>query len=390
MQLDELSPQALRDRYGYSGKWHFYPEDVLPMWVADMDFPISPAITQAIVERLQERVGYPQTKGDKQLLELIVQQQQRYGLEGLTPDNLLLTTSVVPAIYASVLALSSPGDEVITQVPVYHPFLNALTEHHRIARHNPLRPTLNSWEIDFEQLERLVTPRTRLLMLCNPQNPTGRVFRRDELEQLAEFALRHRLWVMSDELWADLIYEGQHIPVASLDPEIAQRTVTLTGPGKAYNTAGLGGGVAISHNQQILAAMAQVSKGLGGHPNVLSMAAWRAALEHAQDWLQEVRAYLKGNRDFITGFMQQNLPQVGYRPPQGTYLAWFDFSGTPFAQQAHKVVLEQAKVGLNDGKMFGPQYQGWLRLNFATSRRLLQEALERIARVVEAAERRLL
>lgn len=165
MQLDELSPRTLRDPYGYSGKWHFYPADVLPMWVADMDFPISPAITQAIVERLQERVGYPQMKGDGLLLERIIQQQSQFGLEGLTPENLLLTTSVVPAIYASVLALSSPGDEVITQVPVYPPFLNALSEHHRIARHNPLQPTPSGWEIDFDQLERLVTPRTRLLLL---------------------------------------------------------------------------------------------------------------------------------------------------------------------------------------------------------------------------------
>jgi cystathionine beta-lyase len=190
---------------------------------------------------------------------------------------------------------------------------------------------------------------------------------------------------MSDELWAELIYEGEHIPIASLDPEIAQRTVTLTGPSKAYNIAGLGGGVAISHNRQVLAAMAQVSKGLGGHPNALSMAAWRAALEHAQGWLEEVRAYLKGNRDLITTFVQQYLPQVVYRPPQGTYLAWLDFGKTPFAQEIHKVLLERAKVGLSEGRLFGPQYQGWLRLNFATSRRLVQEALERIARVVQVA-----
>lgn len=384
MQLDELSPLTLRDPHGYSGKWHFYPEDVLPMWVADMDFPICPAISQAIAERLKERVGYPQMRGDEQLLHRIVEQQSNHGLTHLAPENLLLTTSVVPAIYASVLALSSPGDEVLTQVPVYHPFLNVLAEHHRIAKHNPLRRAPGGWEIDFEQLERLVTPRTRLLMLCNPQNPTGRVFRRDELEKLADFALRHRLWVMSDELWAELIYEGTHIPIASLGSEIAQRTVTLTGPCKTYNTAGLGGGVAISHNKQILAAMAAVSKGLGGHPNVLSMTAWRAALEHGQDWLQEVRAYLKGNRDFITSFIRQHLPQVGYLPPEGTYLAWLDFSATPFGKKAHQIMLEQAKVGLNDGKIFGPQFEGWLRLNFATSRNLLQEALERITRVTQA------
>ncbi len=383
MRLDDLTPSTLRDSQGYSLKWHFFPQDVLPMWVADMDFPIAPAIVQGILERLQERVGYPQMKGDPALLQSILQQQEAHGLKGLTPDNLLLTTSVVPGIYASVLALSSPGDEVITQVPVYPPFLNALQEHHRIARYNPLQRTSQGWAIDFDHLESLVTPRTRLLLLCNPQNPTGRVFRRDELERLAEFALRHRLWVMSDELWADLIYEGRHIPIASLGPEIAQRTVTLTGPCKAYNTAGLGGGVAISHNPQILAALARVLKGLGGHPNVLAMAAWRAALEQGRPWLEEVRAYLRGNRDHITAFMQQHLPQVGYWPPEATYLAWFDFSAT-LGPRAHPVMLERAKLGLNDGQMFGPQYQGWLRLNFATSRSLLQEALGRMAQMVQA------
>jgi cystathionine beta-lyase len=386
MQLDNLEPHTLRDPHGYSGKWHFFPQDVLPMWVADMDFPICPAIPKAIVERLQEQVGYPPMQGDKQLLDLIIQQQGRHGLTNLASENLLLTTSVVPAIYASVLALSSPGDEVITQVPVYHPFLYALNEHHRVTRHNPLLRTPTGWEIDFDQLESLVTPRTRLLMLCNPQNPTGRVFRRDELERLAEFALRHRLWVMADELWADLIFEGPHHSMASLSPEIAQRTVTLTGPCKTYNLAGLGGGVAISHNKQILAAMAGVSRGIGGHPNVLSMAAWRAALEYGQDWLQEVRVYLQSNRDFITSFVEQHLPQVGYTPPQGTYLAWFDFSAAPFGRQAHQVILEQARVGLSDGRIFGPGLEGWLRLNFATSRNLVQEAMERIARAVQAAD----
>lgn len=386
MQLDDLKPHLLRDPHGYSAKWHFFPEDVLPMWVADMDFPICPAIPQAIAQRLQERVGYPQMRGDRQLLHLIIQQQGGHGLLDLAPENLLLTSSVVPAIYACVLALSSPGDEVITQVPIYHPFLHALSVHHRIARLNPLLRTKAGWEIDFDQLESLVAPRTRLLLLCNPQNPTGRVFRRSELERLAEFALRHRLWVMSDELWSGLIYDGQHIPMASLSPQVAQRTLTLTGPCKTYNIAGLGGGVAISHNKQILAALAAVLKGIGGHPNVLTMAAWRAALKHGQGWLDEVRQYLRGNRDLITGFVQQHLPQVGYLPPEGTYLAWLDFSAAPFGKQAHQVMLQRARVGLSDGRIFGPQFEGWLRLNFATSRSLVQEALGRMARVAQTAD----
>lgn len=378
----EPDPSQLRDPHGYSLKWHFYPPDVLPLWVADMDFPIAEPIAEAVRERLGQPVGYPPASGDRALLERIVEHQAGHGLLGLNPENLLLTSSVVPGIYASVLALTSPGDEVITQVPVYPPFLNALEEHHRLARFSPLEPTPQGWAIDFDHLERLVTPRTRLLLLCNPQNPTGRVFRREELEALAEFALRHRLWVMSDELWADLVFEGRHIPIASLDREIAMRTVTLSGPCKTYNTAGLGGGVAISHNRQLLSALARVLKGLGGHPNVLAMAAWRAALERAQGWLEEVRSYLRGNRDYLTAFLRSRLPQVGYLPPEGTYLAWLDFRAL-LGEGAHAAMLERARLGLSDGRAFGG-YAGWLRLNFATGRPLLKEALERMERLVAA------
>lgn len=383
MQFDNLDPNLLRDAKGYSVKWHYFPADVLPMWVADMDYPVAQEIIEAIKARLEYRLGYPQMGGDKGLLEAILAQQGRFGLTGLAPENLWLTTSVVPAIYAALLGLTSMGDEVITQVPVYHPFLNAIRDYNRVAAHNPMVQQNANWAIDFDQLESLVTPATRLLMLCNPQNPTGRVFTRSELERLGEFALKHRLWVMVDELWSELIYEGEHIPLASLSDEIAQRTVTLTGPCKAFNTAGLGGGVAISHNKAILERMKRATAGVMGHPNVLAMTMWQAGLEQGQGWLEEVRGYLKGNRDLITAFVREQMPQVGYIPAQGTYLAWFDLSRFPFSAEAQKIMLEQARVGLNDGAIFGPQFQGWLRLNFATSRGILQEGLERIAGVVQ-------
>ncbi len=386
MQLDNFNPTDLRDPRGYSVKWHYHPQDVLPLWVADMDFPIAPEITQALLERLQGRIGYPKQAGDTQLLEAIIAEQaQKHGLTGLKPENLWLTTSVVPGIYAAVLGLSSPGDEIITLTPVYPPFLNAISDYGRVLKHSPMLRG-NTWEIDFEGLEKLVTPATRMLMLCNPQNPTGRVFTRDELERLAEFAVRHRLWVMSDELWANLIYEGQHLPIASLNDEIAQRSVTLSGPCKTYNTAGLGGGVAISHNKALLERMKRATVGVMGHPNVMSMAMWLAGIESGQAWLQEVLAYLRDNRDFLSGFIRTQMPQVGYLAPQGTYLALLDFSGFPFAKEVYKVMLEQAKVGLNDGPPFGPGYQGFLRLNFATSRNILQEALERIAKVTQSVD----
>ncbi|GEM87461.1 MalY/PatB family protein [Meiothermus granaticius] len=382
---DDLNPAALRDPHGYSVKWHLYPEDVLPLWVADMDFPIAPEITQALMERLRYGIGYPKGQGDSLLLQAILTEQERkHGLKGLEPENLWLTSSVVPGIYATVLGLTSPGEEVLTLTPVYPPFLSAINDYGRIPKHSPMVRTPQGWEIDFEELERLVSPATRLLMLCNPQNPTGRVFRREELERLAEFALRHRLWVMSDELWANLVYEGPHIPIASLNGEIAARTVTLSGPCKTYNTAGLGGGVAISHNKALLERMKQATKGVMGHPNVMSMAMWRAGIESGQVWLQQTLERLRGNRDFLGDFLRTRLPQVGYVPPQGTYLALLDFTAFPFAKDVYQVMLKQAKVALNDGPPFGPGYQGYLRLNFATPREIVQEALERIAKVAES------
>jgi cystathionine beta-lyase len=374
--FDGLEPDELRG--SHSVKWSLFPQDVLPLWVADMDYPVAEAILEAIRQRLSRPIGYPQGAGDPELLDAIIAKQEGLGLKGLQRENLCLTSSVVPGIYASVLALSGAGEEVITQVPVYPPFLQALSDHGRVTKANPMQPGASGWEIDFEQLRSLVTPATRLLMLCNPHNPTGRVFTRRELEKLAEFALEHRLWVMVDELWADLIYEGAHLPFASLDEEVAQRTVTLTGPCKAFNTAGLGGGVAISHNKAILQRIQAVSKGLGGHPNVLSMAAWRAALQHGQPWLEQSLAYLKANRDFLSRFLAERLPEVRYFPPQATYLAWLDFRALGL-ENPYKFALERAKVALNDGAAFGEGFGGYLRLNFATSRPLLREALERLA-----------
>ncbi|MER3480708.1 MAG: aminotransferase class I [Meiothermus sp.] len=379
---DSLELSAVKGPH--SAKWSLYGDEVLPLWVADMDFPVAEPILEAIGQRLSRRIGYPQGAGDPELLEAILAQQEAMGLKGLAPENLWLTTSVVPGIYASVLGLTSVGDEVITQVPVYPPFLNALSDYHRVVRASPMAPgSSGEWEIDFDGLEALVGPGTRMLLLCNPQNPTGRVFSRAELERLAEFALRHRLWVMVDELWAGLVYEGEHVPLASISQEVAQRTVTLTGPCKAFNTAGLGGGVAISHNREILARMQRATRGVMGHPNVAAMAAWTAALQRGQAWLEDTRRYLRANRDFLSQFLRERLPEVRYTPPQATYLAWLDFRAFGL-EDVHRFMLERAKVALNDGGQFGPAFKGFLRLNFATSRGILQEALERVERALRA------
>jgi cysteine-S-conjugate beta-lyase len=375
-KFDALEPSRLRDPY--SIKWNLYPEGVLPLWVADMDFGVAEEIKKAVVARLEYGVGYPFMGGDPRLLSAIIRQQESYGLMGLEHKNLMLVSSVVPGLYAAIQGLTSVGDEVITQTPIYPPFLNSVRDHGRVALENPMVLTDSGWEIDFVHLESLVTDKTKVLMLCNPQNPTGRVFKRIELEKLADFVLRHDLLVVTDELHAMLRLEGEHVPFASLSSEIAARTVTLTGPCKAFNTAGFGGGVMIAQNMVLLEKIQKATKGLMGHPNIFSMEMWRVGLEESGAWLEEILDYLRANRDFLSTWLEQHLPEVTCIPAEGTYLAWLDFNKFPFAKDMFKILLEEAKVGLNDGPPYGAAYSGWLRINFATSRAILEEALTRI------------
>jgi cysteine-S-conjugate beta-lyase len=381
-KFDHLEPAKLRDPY--SIKWNLYPKDVLPLWVADMDFPIANEIKSALLKRLEYNVGYPHFTGDPKLVAAIVRQQAGYGLMGFEPKHFLWTSSVVPALYACIQGLTAPGDEVITQTPVYPPFLSSVRDHNRVVLENPMQIVDGRWQIDFEHLETLPTAKTKILMLCNPQNPTGRVLERAELERLADFAKRHNLFIVSDELHSMLRLEGQHIPIASVSDDAQNRTLTLTGPCKAFNTAGLGGGVILAHNTGLIEHIQKATKGLLGHPNVLGMEMWRAGLEEGGVWLEDVLAYLRDNRDFLSQWLKQHLPEVGCIPAQGTYLAWLDFNAFANASEFHKILLEQAKVGLNDGPPYGAGNSGWLRLNFATSRAILQEALERIEQCIRS------
>jgi cysteine-S-conjugate beta-lyase len=380
-RFDSISPESLRTPA--SIKWTLYGEDVLPLWVADMDFPVSSAIIERLKTRLDGWLGYGHFTGDPIMVEGLIAQQAARGWTGLEVKHFWPINGVVSGLYAGVVGLSSPGEDVITQVPIYPPFLSSIRDHGRNMLENPMiEPDANSgagWQIDFEQLEALVTPATRVFMLCNPQNPTGRVYSRPELERLAEFVLRHRLYVITDELHADLILNGQpHIPFASLSPEVAQRTVTLIGPCKSFNTATLSAGMAVSQNIKLLERMQKATKGLMGHPNGLALEMWRAGIEDGDGWLSEVLEYLRGNRDALSAFLHEKLPEVRHHAPEGTYLAWMDFRAFSWANHAHKFMLEEAKVGLNDGVSYGAGYQGFLRINLATSRPILLEALNRL------------
>lgn len=367
-------------RHPDSLKWSKYGPDVLPFWVADMDFPVAPVILEALHSRLGRSLGY-HMGGAPQLTALLLEKLSRDGFAGLEAKNICFLPGVVPGLYAAVLALTQPGDEVLTVTPIYPPFLAAASHAGRVGREVPLQRSEQGWTLDLAALEGAVTPRSKLLMLCHPHNPTGRVWTVQELEALADFALRHNLYVVSDELHADLRYSDApaYRPFATVNAALAPRVVTLTGPCKAYNTAGLSIGAMICHDPALIARLEGVLAGVGAPPSALSLTMWQAALQGGGEWLAQTVQYLQGNRDFVAAYLARELPQVPFVTPQATFLAWLDLRGFAQAGNMQQYLLQEAKIALNDGPTFGAGYQGFVRLNFATSRATLQEGLDRLA-----------
>ncbi len=370
-------PRWLRD--GYSEKWHRFSEEVLPLWVADMDYPLAEEIRSALIRRLDFRLGYGLQGGDPRLKEAIAGWLQRRQAWSVSPDQMWLNSSVVGGLHAASLGLCSAGEEILCLTPIYPPFMSAIASHGRVPKYSALVWGGNAagYRIDFDHLRAQISPATRLLMLCSPHNPSGRVWSRAELEGLADLALRNRLWIVSDELHADLIFEGTHLPIADLSDEVAERTVTLTGPGKSFNIPGLAIGVAISRNRQLLERLKQASTGLLGGPNVLAQEAMLAAYTRGEPWLAGVLETLRHNRERLGTWIATHLPEAAYHPPEGTYLAWLGLEQLKLPCEPGKFLLEQGLVAFNEGSSFGPGGEGHVRINLATQPQILDRALSR-------------
>ncbi|WP_189098482.1 MalY/PatB family protein [Deinococcus knuensis] len=375
-----LDPAALR--HPDSLKWTAFDPDVIPMWVADMDFAVAPPIMDALRARLDRSLGYAQLTGDPTLKAQLSESLARHGLSGLGAEHMTFLPGVVPGIYAAVHALTSPGEPVVTMTPVYHPFHLAITDQDRRVAGVPLRDADGGYEINWAAMD-AASRGSRLLLLCHPHNPTGRVWTAQELGKLRDLVLARDLFVMSDELHADLRYTDGPFESFAADPRVQSRTVTLTGPCKAFNTAGLGIGVMASHNAALLSRVRRAAGGLMGHESALSITMWQAALRDGGPWLADTVEYLRGNRDFLSAYLRQHLPWVKFHEAQATYLAWLDLRAHPRAADIQTFLLEEARIAVHDGPVFAheghkPQYQGFIRLNFATSRELLTEALNRM------------
>jgi cystathionine beta-lyase len=287
---------------------------------------------------------------------------------------------VIAGFNLAIHALALPDGAALAQTPIYHPILHAAKNAGATAQYNALVPRPNgNYETDWQAFESDITAQTRLFILCNPHNPQGRVFRRDELERYAEICLRRGVPICSDEIHCDLVYsEHTHIPIASLDPEISRRTITLMAPSKTFNLPGLYCSFAIIEDAELRQRYVKAGKGLLSHVNLFGYQAALAAYQYGQHWERELLVYLQENRDFLCDYVQQNLPGIRMARPEGTYLAWMDCRALALQPSPCEFFLQHARVALNDGAMFGPGGEGFMRLNFGCRRATLLEALERI------------
>ncbi|MEA4909635.1 MAG: PatB family C-S lyase [Anaerolineaceae bacterium] len=360
-------------------KWKYYDADVLPLWVADMDFQAPPAVIDALHRRVDAGIfGYPQE--DPQLSQVVASRMaERYGWQ-IQPEDVLLAPGVVVGFNWVCHALAEPGEAVLIQPPVYPPFFGAPGNAGLVRQEAPLsiKPD-GSYAIDFDAFERSIDANTRVFILCNPHNPVGRVFTPAELQRLAQICLDHNVWICSDEIHADLVFQGHpHTPIASLSPEIAHHTATLIAPSKTYNIPGLGCSFIIAQNPEIRNRLRSHQQGLVGHVNLLGQVGALAAYQHGDEWLAAMLAYLEANRDYLCTTVQQYMPEINMACPEGTYLAWLDCRQAGLAPNPYEFFLKEAKVALNDGSQFGTQGDGFVRLNFGCPRATLTEALERM------------
>jgi len=359
-------------------KWCHY-DDALPLWVADMDFPAPEPVIRALRERVEHGVlGYGIEPPE--LRPLLVERLQRLYGWTVAPEALIFIPGIISGFNLAGRVASRPGDGLLVQTPIYHPILRVPDNAHLTLNAMELtRRADGQYEVDLDQFEATITGRTRLFILCNPHNPVGRVFRRDELERMAEICLRHRLLICSDEIHCDLVFSGQqHLPIASLAPEIAAQTITLLAPSKTYNIAGLHSALAIIPDPELRKRFNVIRADLIPGIDVLGYTAMLAAYRDGQPWLDEVLSYLEANRDLLFDYVTGNLPGLALHRPEGTYLAWLDCRDANLPDNPHRFFLERARVALNDGATFGRGGEGFVRLNFGCPRSTLLEALERM------------
>ena len=390
--------QVVARRGTGSAKWAQYEEDVLPMWVADMDFQVAPAITEALQARVSHGIfGY--TMPPEALKQAIVGRLADAYAWQVQPEEIVFIPGVIPGINMAARATAQDG-AVMIQPPVYHPFHSIHEWSGTGHQEAPLVYTETddgfTYSIDFEALEAAMTPETRMFLLCQPHNPVGRVWTRDELAQLVAICERHDVAICSDEIHCDLILgDVPHTPTATLSEAAAARTITLMAPSKTFNVPGLGFSFAVIQDaalrqQFVEAGMGIVTAQMGGQTmsfiNMMGHTAATAAYQDGWDWLGAALDYMRANRDYAQAYIAEHMPQIKTATLEGTYLLWLDCRALDLPSPPGAWFLAQAQVALNEGGMFGEEGAGFVRMNLATPRALLERGLERMCDALQTVQ----
>jgi len=360
-------------------------DDLIPLWIADMDFACPPEV----VEALQERAAHPiygytvNTEG--YYTGLIKWMDKRHGWKDIQKDWIIWTPGVVAGFSIAIQAHSQPGDKVIIQPPVYYPFMSQIRGTGRQIVENPLKIVNGNYVMDFEDLALKIDDRTKMIILCSPHNPVGRVWKREELEKLAEICKEKDIIIVSDEIHNDLILgDIKHTPIAIISEDAMQRTVTLVSPSKTFNLAGLTSANAIIPNKKLrIDFNTQIRKG-SGHSNIFGMIAQDAAYNKGEIWLEELLTYLRGNLKYLEEFLTERIPRLKLYPLEGTFLAWVDCTSLGLNdEELNDFMLKKAKLWLDEGALFGTGGSMFMRINIACPRSLLKQALENLEKAAK-------
>ncbi len=363
----------------------FGKTDVIPMWIADMDFTTPPFIIKALRERLDHEILGYSYRPDSYFEAFINWVSELHGWE-ISREWIEFSPGVVPALNLCTHAYTSPGDEIIIQPPVYPPFFGAVNDHGRKLVFNPLVDTEQGFRIDFEGLRKVITPKTRMLILSNPHNPVGRVWTLEELTELAEICHDRRIVILSDEIHSDLVLPGaRHIPLASVSEKAASVTVTCMAPSKTFNLAGLSTSSMIIPDPGLMEKFRKTLVGLHLHlGNIFGNVASEAAYTHGREWLEQLMNYIEGNVDLVINFCRERLPVIRPVRPEATYMIWLDCRAMERnSQELNRFFVEEAGVGMNEGSRFGPGGEGFMRMNLACPKATVVRALEQIENAIK-------
>jgi len=379
--FNEIIPREGTNCIKYDAReWLFKTNDVLPLWVADTDFRTPDFIAEAIKKRAEHEIYGYTFKPDSYFDAVIGWMKRRHNWT-IEKEWISSSPGVVAGLTLAIETFSKPGDGVIVQPPVYFPFFESVKGTKRKMVENPLKIENSRYTLDFEDLRSKIDKNTRLLLLCNPQNPGGMVWTQNELEKLAEICLENNIIVISDEIHSDLVFTGnRHIPFATLSEETAKNSVICMAPSKTFNVAGLASSLVIIPDKTKKARYERaLNVGHLGMGNIFGSVALEAAYSNGDKWLNQLLDYLWENYLFLENFITKNLPKVKVMKPEATYLIWLDFREYGMNdEELMQFTVEKAKVGLNNGGRFGTGGDGWLRLNIGCPRSVLEEGLNRL------------